>query len=131
MTNAEHALQAIAGLHALGVQTAIDDFGTGYSSLAYLKHLPVDEIKIDRSFVRDMTADESDAVIVSAVVDLGHRLGLQVVAEGVENRATLEALTRLGCDFVQGYYVSRPLPVDEVTTWLSHGRHRAHQETAD
>jgi diguanylate cyclase (GGDEF)-like protein/PAS domain S-box-containing protein len=119
MTNPDHAMQAITRLHAHGVRTAIDDFGMGYSSLAYLKHLPVDEIKIDRSFVRDMTVDASDAIIVYAVVDLGHKLGLQVVAEGVENRETMEALAKLGCDYAQGYYVSRPLPVPESTTWLS------------
>jgi EAL domain-containing protein (putative c-di-GMP-specific phosphodiesterase class I) len=119
MTNPDHAMQAITRLHAHGVRTSIDDFGTGYSSLAYLKHLPVDGIKIDRSFVRDMTVDASDAIIVYAVVDLGHKLGLQVVAEGVENRETMEALAKLGCDYAQGYYVSRPLSVPEITTWLS------------
>ncbi len=119
MTHPEHAMQAIARLHALGIRTAIDDFGTGYSSLAYLKHLRLDELKIDRSFVRDMLRSHSDAIIVQAVVDLGHRLGLQVVAEGVEDGETLAALTRLGCDYAQGYYLSPPMPPDQTIAWLT------------
>ena len=103
----------------LGVGLSIDDFGTGYSSLVYLKQLPVRELKIDRSFVSEMTEDENDAVIVRATIELGHNLGLQVVAEGVEDIETLEQLRALNCDMVQGYLISRPLPNDEFVGLLT------------
>jgi diguanylate cyclase (GGDEF)-like protein len=105
-------------LGARGVALAIDDFGTGYSSLNYLKRLPVDVLKIDRSFVSRMEVDENDAVIVRSTIELAHNLGLIVVAEGVENQETLVHLAELGCDNAQGFHLSPPIPADELTEWL-------------
>jgi EAL domain-containing protein (putative c-di-GMP-specific phosphodiesterase class I) len=119
MSDPNHALEVLSRLDAMGVRISIDDFGTGYSSLAYLKRLPVDEIKIDRSFVIDMKLDSNDAVIVRATIDLAHNMSLRVVAEGVENPETLRLLTSLGCDVVQGFFVSQALPYDELIQWLS------------
>jgi EAL domain-containing protein (putative c-di-GMP-specific phosphodiesterase class I) len=112
------ALEILSRLHALGVGLALDDFGTGYSSMAYLKALPVDELKVDRSFVGQMATSNSDAVIVRSTIDLGHNLGLHVVAEGVENQATWEELAALGCDTAQGYHLGRPMPAAELEQWL-------------
>jgi diguanylate cyclase (GGDEF)-like protein len=106
-------------LSRVGVSLSIDDFGTGYSSLSYLKQLPIDEIKIDRSFVIDMQNDGDDFMIVRATVELGKNLGLRVVAEGVEDRETFDRLADFGCDEAQGYYISRPMPLDEFGRWLS------------
>lgn len=114
----ERALETLTRLGDMGVRIAIDDFGTGYSSFAYLKRLPVDEIKIDKSFVLGMTTDDNDAAIVRSTIDLGHNLGLKVSAEGVETQATWELLATLGCDFAQGYYVSRPVAATELSQWL-------------
>jgi diguanylate cyclase (GGDEF)-like protein/PAS domain S-box-containing protein len=112
--------RAILGwLHETGVRVAIDDFGTGYSSLAYLKDLPVDEVKIDRVFVKEMTTDRQSACITRAVIDLGHNLGLRVVAEGIEDQPTQDLLTEFECDIAQGYHFSRPLPPDEFLAWAS------------
>jgi diguanylate cyclase (GGDEF)-like protein/PAS domain S-box-containing protein len=119
MTDPSRALEILNRLHALGVQLAIDDFGTGYSSMAYLKQLPVDELKVDRSFVKHLHENQSDAVIVRSTVDLGHNLGLRVVAEGVEDKATLKHLATLGCDSLQGYYLSKPMPPAELAAWLA------------
>ena len=105
-------------LGAMGLRLSVDDFGTGYSSLAYLKRLPIDEIKIDRSFVSAMVAREEDEIIVRSTIDLGRNLGLEVVAEGVETRAIMERLAQFGCDVAQGYYLSRPVPADELVIWL-------------
>jgi diguanylate cyclase (GGDEF)-like protein/PAS domain S-box-containing protein len=105
-------------LSAMGIRLAIDDFGTGYSSLAYLKRLPVDEIKIDRSFVMRMSDDPDNAAIVRSTIDLGRNLGLQVVAEGVETEEVWNTLNALGCTIAQGYYLSRPVPPDELRDWL-------------
>jgi EAL domain-containing protein (putative c-di-GMP-specific phosphodiesterase class I) len=113
-----HAIGNMKRLNALGCRLAIDDYGTGYSSLAYLRHLPVHELKIDKTFVMGMARDASDAVIVRSTVDLAHAMGLAVVAEGVEDEATLEQLRALRCDFVQGYWLSRPLPRDEIAAWM-------------
>lgn len=118
MADPPGAAAALARLAALGVHGAIDDFGTGYSSLAYLKHLPVDEIKIDRAFVRHAGADAADAAIIQAIVTLGHGLGMRVVAEGVEDQAALDLVERLGCDAAQGYHVSEPLAAADVLGWL-------------
>ena len=107
-------------LSEMGIRLAIDDFGTGYSSLAYLKRLPVDEIKIDRSFVMHMSEDEDNAAIVCSTIDLGRNLGLQVVAEGVETEEIWDKLHSLGCTVAQGYYLSRPVPADELRKWLLH-----------
>jgi diguanylate cyclase (GGDEF)-like protein len=117
MADPERALATVARLSALGVRIAIDDFGTGYSSLAYLKKLPVDELKIDRSFVSQMLSDASDRAIVRSTIDLAHNLGLRVVAEGVEDEATWRLLGRLGCDEAQGYYLGRPSPADGDIAW--------------
>jgi diguanylate cyclase (GGDEF)-like protein/PAS domain S-box-containing protein len=119
MSDPTRALEILDRLHALGVQLAIDDFGTGYSSMAYLKSLPVDELKVDRSFVKHLRDNQSDAVIVRSTVDLGHNLGLRVVAEGVEDEATLKELAALGCDSVQGYYLAKPMPAAELGAWLA------------
>ena len=105
-------------LSAMGIRLSIDDFGTGYSSLAYLKRLPVSEIKIDRSFVMNMDQDEDDATIVRSTIDLGRNLGLTVVAEGVETRSIWDRLRALGCTVAQGYFLTRPVPPEELTGWL-------------
>jgi diguanylate cyclase (GGDEF)-like protein/PAS domain S-box-containing protein len=109
-------------LHAMGERLALDDFGTGHSSLVYLQRLTIDEIKVDRSFVTNLVSDPSDAVIVRSTIELGHNLGLIVVAEGVENEGTLEVLIENGCDSAQGYFFSRPCPADELTRWLTESR---------
>ena len=109
------ATEVLRRLHALGVSLSIDDFGTGYTSMAYLRRLPVDELKIDRSFVTNMTVNEHDAVLVRTAIDLGHNLGLTVVAEGVEDAAHVSALQALDCDVAQGYHYARPMPAAEVT----------------
>ena len=112
------ARTVLTRLDAMGVQLAIDDFGSGYSSLAYLKRLPVGEIKIDRWFVMNMGQDENDAVIVRSTIDLGRNLGLRVVAEGVEDEATWRDLAQLHCDQAQGYFLTRPLPAAAFESWL-------------
>jgi diguanylate cyclase (GGDEF)-like protein/PAS domain S-box-containing protein len=118
MTDPARATRILSRLHGMGVHIAIDDFGTGHSSLGYLKRLPVDEIKIDKSFVLDMTADADDAFIVRSVIDLGHHLGLTVVAEGVESAEALDRLAELGCDLAQGYVLARPMPAESLLGWL-------------
>jgi diguanylate cyclase len=118
MADPVHALDILTRLNTMGVQLSIDDFGTGYSSMAYLKHLPVHELKVDRSFVSQMLQTSSDAVIVHSTIDLGRNLGLRVVAEGVENSLTLQQLSLLGCHAVQGYHISRPVPPDDLIAWL-------------
>jgi EAL domain-containing protein (putative c-di-GMP-specific phosphodiesterase class I) len=119
MADPDRAIDVLRRIRALGVTTAIDDFGTGYSSMAYLKILPIDEIKVDRSFVRDMATDRSNHVLVESTVDLGHNLGLNVVAEGVEDDATAMALDKLGCDTVQGYHFARPLTAADFDAFLT------------
>ncbi|WP_052700462.1 putative bifunctional diguanylate cyclase/phosphodiesterase [Methylocucumis oryzae] len=100
-------------LHGLGMRIAIDDFGTGYSSLAYLKSLPLDVLKIDQSFIRDLTDGHGNRAIVEASISLGKKLGLEIVAEGVETLAQLEILRQLDCEYAQGYYISKPVPKAE------------------
>lgn len=114
------AADTLGRLARMGVRVSIDDFGTGYSSLADLRQLPIDEIKIDRSFVADMATDVNDAVIVRSIVDLGHNLGINVVAEGVENAEIRAWLDELGCDELQGFDICHPLPADELERWLRH-----------
>ena len=109
---------ALSRLAALGVKLSVDDFGTGYSSLTYLQRLPVHEVKVDRSFVMTMGTNESDAAIVKSIIDLGHNLGLRVVAEGVEDRVAWDRLARQGCDIAQGYFMSKPIPAEAFTRWL-------------
>jgi EAL domain-containing protein (putative c-di-GMP-specific phosphodiesterase class I) len=118
MTDPRRALETLSQLRDMGVEVAIDDFGTGHSSLSYLKHMPVAEIKLDRSFVREMQLNENDFAIVRSTVELAHKLGLSVVAEGVEDRATWDLLVGVGCDTAQGYYMSRPLPPSDLSDWL-------------
>jgi diguanylate cyclase (GGDEF)-like protein len=118
MSEPVRAVDCIKRLSALGLQVSIDDFGTGYSSMAYLKELLVAKIKIDKSFVKDMAVNHSDAVIVRSTVELGHNLGLKVVAEGVENQTVWDRLKALGCDDAQGYFMSRPLPADKFAEWM-------------
>lgn len=118
MTDPERALAAIRLLKESGVRLAIDDFGTGYSSLAYLKALPVDELKIDKSFVMHMSDDKNDEVIVRSTIDLAHNLGLSVVAEGVESELHLQTLRGLGCDVGQGFHFGRPLRIEEFHQWM-------------
>jgi diguanylate cyclase (GGDEF)-like protein/PAS domain S-box-containing protein len=118
MADPTRASDVLRSLRSLGVRIAIDDFGTGYSSLAHLKQLPVDVLKVDRSFVCDMLADDSDRIIVRSTIDLAHNLGLRVVAEGVESEATAALLAQLGCDQAQGYHFSRPMAAAELTRWL-------------
>ena len=117
MDDPQRALNTLNGLSALGFKLSIDDFGTGYSSLAYLKRLPVDELKIDKSFVLAMISDTGDAKIVRSTIDLAHNLGLSVVAEGVENAAIFNALRRLGCDEAQGFHLSRPMRAEAFGAW--------------
>jgi diguanylate cyclase (GGDEF)-like protein len=119
MGDSGRSSQVLDALADVGVGLSIDDFGTGYSSLSYLKRLPIEEIKIDRSFVMQMHVDANDFMIVRATVDLGRNLGLRVVAEGVEDLATFDRLAEFGCDEAQGYYISRPLSAIEFTRWLS------------
>jgi EAL domain-containing protein (putative c-di-GMP-specific phosphodiesterase class I) len=106
----ERALEVMSRLAEMGVKMSIDDFGTGYSSLSHLKKMPVSEIKIDRSFVMDMMKNGNDEVIVKATIGLAHNLGLQVVAEGVENQELADRLRELGCDSLQGFFFSKPVP---------------------
>jgi PAS domain S-box-containing protein len=115
----ESAVSVLAELAALGVDRAIDDFGTGYSSLSYLKHLPVTELKIDKSFVMNMSMDARDQAIVAATVHMARSLGLRTTAEGVENALVLQMLRYAECDAGQGYHWSRPVPATELTSWLS------------
>ncbi|HEY3061412.1 MAG TPA: EAL domain-containing protein [Chloroflexota bacterium] len=114
MAEPARALQTVTGLRAMGIRIAIDDFGTGYSSLAYLKRLPVDELKIDRSFVRELAGDRDDLAIVRSTISLGHDLGLRIVAEGVEDAATMDLLQELGCDIGQGYHIGKPVAAHDL-----------------
>ncbi|WP_374324719.1 putative bifunctional diguanylate cyclase/phosphodiesterase [Azonexus sp.] len=125
MQNPELTLSILDQLSDMGMMLAIDDFGTGYSSLAYLKHLPIQRLKLDRSFVKDLETDTNDAAICAATVALGHKLGLELVAEGVETEGQRDFLAGLGCDFVQGFLYSRPLPADAVIEFVK--AHRAGQ----
>lgn len=118
MDDPTRALETLERLHALGVRLSVDDFGTGYSSLAYLKKLPVRELKIDRAFVMHMVTDRDDAVLVRSTIELGHTLGLEVVAEGVEDADSLAMLEALGCDEAQGYFISKPLALAAFERWL-------------
>jgi EAL domain-containing protein (putative c-di-GMP-specific phosphodiesterase class I) len=118
MADPIRARELLKQFNAMGIILSIDDFGTGYSSLGYLKQLPVEEIKIDRSFVMEMLEDENDAVIVRATIDLAHNLGMWIVAEGVKDRKTWELLKSLGCDVAQGYYISRAIHPQQFTDWL-------------
>jgi diguanylate cyclase len=118
MADRDRASSILRRLRDTGVQIAVDDFGTGYSSLAYLRELPIDELKLDRSFVFPMADDARAAALVFSTIGLAHSLGLRMVAEGVENEAALTELGRHGCDLAQGYFLSRPVPAAELELWL-------------
>ncbi len=122
MADAAAATDRLTAIKALGLQVSIDDFGTGYSSLAYLNRFPIDKLKIDQSFVRDMLDDPANLAIVRATIALGHTLGLSIVAEGVELLAQADQLTQLGCDELQGFYFSRPLTAQDLARWLDRGQ---------
>lgn len=130
MSDPERALPVLERLRAMGVRLAVDDFGTGYSSLAYLRKLPVDEVKIDKSFVFGMSTSLSDLAVVRAIVELGHTLGLTVVAEGVEDDGVRDQLVEMGCDVAQGYLISRPLAEDRFAAWIQ-ARTSAHSTGED
>lgn len=129
ITEPARAERLLRRLQALGVSIAIDDFGTGYTSLAELKKLPVNEIKVDRSFVTSMVTDSCNALIVQSVVDIAHNLGFLAIAEGVESREVMVALGRLGYDIAQGYYFSRPLPADDLLAWYVQAATVSHTAT--
>jgi EAL domain-containing protein (putative c-di-GMP-specific phosphodiesterase class I) len=118
MADPVRAHRLLTELATAGVKLSIDDFGTGYSSLAYLKNLPVDQLKIDKSFVQHMCEDPNDAIIVRSVIDLGHNLRLKTVAEGIEDLETWQQLTKLGCDSAQGYFLAKPMPAAAFESWL-------------
>jgi EAL domain-containing protein (putative c-di-GMP-specific phosphodiesterase class I) len=118
MADPAGSLATLDRLHKLGVKLSIDDFGTGYSSLGRLRELPIHEVKIDKSFVQRVAIDHRDRAVVRSAVQLGHALNLEVVAEGVEDHDTYAYLTREGCNVVQGYLISKPLPPDEFASWL-------------
>jgi len=118
MTDIKTAMNTIITLQNMGIKVSIDDFGTGYSSLAYLRDLPIDKIKIDRSFITEVTMNDSDLTIVKSMIELSHGLGKRVLAEGVENSAQLDLLRNLGCDAVQGYFISRPIPEEKLAKYL-------------
>ena len=125
MTDTAKAVEALRQMKARGIHLSIDDFGTGYSSLAYLKRFPIDTLKIDRAFIRDVTTDPDDATITLAIINLAHSLGLKVVAEGVETAEQLAFLRGHGCDEIQGFYFARPLPAAQVTGVLREGKRLA------
>jgi EAL domain-containing protein (putative c-di-GMP-specific phosphodiesterase class I) len=123
ITDPDRALSVLGRLSELGVRLAIDDFGTGYSSMAYLQHMPLNELKIDRAFVDSVHDSLSTAAIVRAILELARALGLSVVAEGVEDEARLSTLAAMGCEVAQGYHICRPMPADDVLAWLGRRRH--------
>jgi EAL domain-containing protein (putative c-di-GMP-specific phosphodiesterase class I) len=125
MHDAEKTIATLNNLRALNLQLSIDDFGTGYSSLSYLKRFPINKLKVDQSFVRNMTTDANDASITKSVILLGQSLNLSVIAEGVETAEQLALLKQYGCDEVQGYYFSRPVPQNELAQLLSANPERA------
>jgi EAL domain-containing protein (putative c-di-GMP-specific phosphodiesterase class I) len=118
MRHPEQAVRWLAAIKRTGVRLSIDDFGTGYSSLAYLNRFPIDTVKIDRSFIRNVPDSHSDTQITSAVIALGHSLGLSVIAEGAETQKQIDFLRQEGCDEVQGYFFSRPIPAADVEAFL-------------
>jgi diguanylate cyclase (GGDEF)-like protein len=130
MVDRARARTILTALREAGITISVDDFGTGYSSLSYLRDLPIDELKLDRSFVFPMSEDPRATALVSSTIDLAHSLGLRMVAEGVEDQDAYTALTQLGCDQAQGFFMSRPLPADELERWFDE-RLARREETAD
>ena len=122
MADRDRARNILTRLRRSGIQISIDDYGTGYSSLSYLRDLPVDELKLDRSFILPMADDVRAVALVASTIALAHSLGLRMVAEGVETNLAYTELARLGCDQAQGYYMSRPVPAAELEHWLSNRR---------
>ncbi len=121
MEHLEETTETLRKLKDMGAHISIDDFGTGYSSLMYLKTFPIDTIKIDKSFVKDMTTDSDDQAITQAIISMAHSLKLDVVAEGVETKEQLELLKSQNCDIIQGYLFSRPIPADDIPPLLLNG----------
>ena len=118
LQNVEEGIVILQALKDLGLHVSIDDFGTGFSSLSYLKRLPVDKLKIDQSFIKDLTTDPGDAAIVTSIITLAHNLDLTVIAEGVENPEQLGFLRAKRCDEVQGYLISKPMPANDFAQWM-------------
>jgi len=127
MQDPVNSLRALDSLHTTGIPLSIDDFGSGYSSLSYIKRLPASEIKIDRSLITDLASQAGDRVIVQTTIDMCHSLGYAVVAEGVESAETMELLEKMGCDMIQGYFLTPPLPFDDIIVWL--GDHKHHEKS--
>lgn len=119
LRNPDRALENLQKLSELGVSISMDDYGTGYSSLSQIQHLPITELKIDRRFIQKLTSTNRDPLIVRSTIDLAHALEMEVVAEGVEDAATYALLKAMGCDILQGYFVSRPLPLEELVVYLN------------
>ena len=124
MADPASTLGLLHRLRLQGVRLSIDDFGTGYSSLAYLRRLPVQEVKVDRTFVQRMDTESDDAAIVRSIIELAHTLDLTVVAEGIENPEVSQLLRSMGCELGQGYHISRPMPVEEFRSWFASGAWR-------
>jgi EAL domain-containing protein (putative c-di-GMP-specific phosphodiesterase class I) len=118
MQEPEKVIEVLSHLGVMGLSLSIDDFGTGQASLTYLKELPVEKLKIDQSFVRDIATNPDDQLIVRATIELAHTLDMKVVAEGVETLAVCEMLAEMNCDHLQGYYISRPLEAEQVAGWF-------------
>jgi EAL domain-containing protein (putative c-di-GMP-specific phosphodiesterase class I) len=120
MRNVNETISTLNDFKGMGIRVSVDDFGTGYSSLNYLKRFPLDSLKVDRTFVKDIPDNEDDVTITSAIITLAQSLGLGVIAEGVETESQLEFLERSGCEMAQGYYFSRPLPAEQLMPMLRH-----------
>jgi EAL domain-containing protein (putative c-di-GMP-specific phosphodiesterase class I) len=131
MQNVEQAIHIMSELREMGVHISLDDFGTGYSSLSYLKRFPIDTVKVDKSFVREITVDADSAAIADAIIAMGHSLRLTVLAEGVETEEQLVYLRARGCNRMQGYLFSKPLPPDELAQLLRDGRRLPEQDLTE
>ena len=129
MESQQQACAVLAQLQAMGVTTAVDDFGTGYSSLAYLRALPIDHLKIDRAFIKDLPNDDDAVAVARAIIDLGHALGFRITAEGIETQEQYDFLRNAGCDQGQGYLLARPMPAADLARWLASRGERGRQGT--
>lgn len=128
MEDEQQGLIMLDRFKGMGLRLSVDDFGTGFSSLSQLKRLPVDELKIDKSFILKLDENEDDVVIVRSTIELGHNMGLSVVAEGVENNASLGILGQYGCDMIQGYFLGKPMPPEDLSQWAERWRMAAAQQ---